>query len=100
GQGGGFSPFGGPPEPRGPSRGEDLTTKISISLPDAVRGTELPLVIDRPGRCSKCKGSGELGKPSKCPTCNGTGRTRSRGPFASTCPTCGGTGKVAPPCDQ
>ena len=88
--------------PQGPSRGEDLTTRLHVGLKDAVMGTERALSVSRPGRCKKCDGKGEVGKVSTCATCKGSGRVRQgRGPvaFMGACPTCGGTGKAAQPCD-
>jgi molecular chaperone DnaJ len=98
---GGFG-FGFPPtERQRPERGEDLTTRIQVSLADAVNGTERSLRVTRPGRCPSCGGSGHAGGVETCPTCGGTGRTRSkRGPlsFSGACPTCAGTGKATRPC--
>jgi len=88
--------------PRGPARGEDLTTRIQLSLSEAINGTEKTLSITRPGRCPTCGGAGEKGPVTKCPTCGGTGRAkRNLGPlsFSGACPTCGGTGRAAKPCD-
>ena len=85
----------------GPERGEDLTTKVRINLKEAIRGTERSLELQRPGRCERCKGTGQKGAPTTCPTCKGSGRARQgRGPlsFAGACPTCQGTGRTAPPC--
>ena len=104
--GAGFDPFGeeaaSAPAPRRASRrGEDLTAKVQITLTEAVKGAERSLVLNRPGRCPSCKGSGEQGKPGKCQTCNGTGRTRNRGPlsFSGACDACNGTGRAGIPCD-
>jgi molecular chaperone DnaJ len=108
---GGFDPFGGgatasaSAEAGRPAsaRGEDLTARVQVTLPEAIKGVERVLDVTRPGRCPTCHGSGDQGKPGKCPTCNGTGRTRSgRGPlsFSGACPTCAGTGKAAKPCPE
>ena len=79
-----------------PARGEDLTARVQIALPEAVKGGEHALLLTRPGRCARCKGTGDEGTPGKCETCNGTGRTRNRGPlpFSGACPACAGTGLV------
>jgi molecular chaperone DnaJ len=98
----GFSPDG-PEQPIGPSRGEDLTAKVQLTLNEAMNGTERVLSVRRPGRCPTCDGKGEHGPVGKCPTCNGTGRARRGiGPlsFSGACPTCNGTGRAAPPCPQ
>lgn len=109
---GGFDPFGGGGAAasasaeagrHAPMRGEDLTARVQVTLPEAVQGAERALALTRPGRCPRCHGSGDQGKPGKCPTCNGTGRTRSgRGPlsFSGACPTCAGTGRAAKPCPE
>jgi molecular chaperone DnaJ len=95
---------GGPFRARaeGPSRGEDLHTRVRVTLREAVTGTERTLAIDRPEECKKCHGTGHIGKPKTCPTCAGSGRIKQgRGPLSlsTTCPNCGGSGKVAPRCD-
>jgi molecular chaperone DnaJ len=95
---------GGPFRARaeGPARGEDLHTRVRVSLREAVTGTERTLAIDRPVECKKCHGAGHIGKPKTCATCGGTGRIKQgRGPLSlnTPCPACGGSGKVAPPCD-
>ena len=107
--GAGFRPFGfgGPeeeeePSPRGrqagPSRGADLTSRLQISLAEAVTGAERTVSVTRPGRCRKCDGRGTFGATGKCATCGGSGRARSAFGFGQACPTCGGAGRVAPPC--
>jgi molecular chaperone DnaJ len=84
-----------------PTRGEDLSAKLRITLSEAVRGAERALTLNRPVPCKTCDGRGELGAPTTCATCQGTGRARrSQGPiqFSGACPTCGGTGRSAKPC--
>lgn len=86
---------------RGPSNGQDLTTRVAVSLAEAVRGTERTLQLSRPGACTRCDGRGEEGQPEKCPTCNGSGRARMKqGPisFQGSCPTCRGTGSKGQVC--
>ncbi len=86
----------------GPARGEDLHTRVQLTLNEAVNGTQRSLNITRPGVCPTCKGSGHQGRPVKCPTCGGTGRARrSVGgvSFTGACPTCNGTGRAAKPCE-
>ncbi len=100
----GRSNDGGPFRARaeGPARGEDLHTRVRVSLREAVTGTERALAIERPMECKKCHGSGHIGKPKTCPTCGGSGRIKQgRGPLSlsTPCPNCGGSGKVAPVCD-
>ncbi len=102
--GGGVDFDGGNPydvEETGPTRGEDLTTRVQLGLKDAVTGTERSLTVTKPGRCGTCDGKGVRGAVTTCATCGGTGRTkRRRGPlqFSGACPTCHGTGRSAPTC--
>lgn len=84
--------------PAGPQRGEDLTTRVQVTLNEAVTGTERVLSLRKPGRCQRCHGQGQAGAVSTCPACNGSGRSRRAGPFVSACPTCGGSGRAAAPC--
>lgn len=86
--------------PRSPGRGEDLVAQVTLSLAEAINGTERTLSIQRPGRCQRCSGQGEAGATGPCPTCKGTGRMRRNPatPFAGACPTCNGTGRAAEPC--
>jgi molecular chaperone DnaJ len=86
----------------GAERGETLTAQVTLSLAEAITGTERTLSLERPGRCQRCNGRGESGASGPCPTCKGTGRTRRNAgmPFAGACPTCNGTGRAAEPCPQ
>lgn len=74
GAGAGFDPFGGAEASAraGPVRGEDLSTKVIVTLKEAVRGTERALAITRPGRCPTCEGRGVRGR-KPCRDCEGTG---------------------------
>ncbi len=85
----------------GPSRGEDMSAKVVLTLAEAVRGTERALQVTRPGQCGTCSGKGATGPVTTCTTCGGSGQTRSGfGPlqFSRPCPTCGGSGRHAKPC--
>ena len=77
-------------------RGADLHAALTISLADALRGTERPLIITRHDRCATCNGSGVVqAGGSRCVSCHGTGALRSaRGHmvFSRPCARCGGTG--------
>ena len=97
--GGGFG-FGFPQED-GPQGGQDLSSRVQVSLSEAVTGTERTLELARPGRCGTCDGTGHKGRPAVCKTCKGTGRARmgqGQVAFMGVCPTCEGTGEVAPAC--
>jgi molecular chaperone DnaJ len=89
----------------GPTPGEDLSAQLSLSFNEALSGTERQITLERPGRCQRCKGSGEVGTPTTCATCQGTGKVRRAGGMlgmavGGTCSTCRGTGRSAPPCPQ
>ncbi|MDR2945523.1 MAG: DnaJ domain-containing protein [Candidatus Adiutrix sp.] len=68
--------FGGQAAPK---RGDDAHLNLSISLREAVGGTEAAL---------------EVGLPKTCPQCQGQGIVASGGGVRS-CPTCGGRGQVS-----
>lgn len=103
--GGGFGVedlFGGGAARRaqGAQRGEDLNARVTVSLGEAVSGTERTLSLQRPGRCATCHGTGRTGRPTPCTACHGSGKARglSIAGFGAPCPACGGSGTVAPPC--
>lgn len=87
----------------GPTAGEDITATLSLSFSEALTGVERSISLQRPGRCQRCQGAGQVGTPSTCSTCGGTGKVRRAGGIlgmasSGTCPTCRGTGRAAPPC--
>lgn len=94
--------FGG--TARRSTRGRDVTTTVTLDLPDAVNGVSKTVRITGDTTCSRCSGAGaEPGtSPSVCATCRGSGRTNpDQGPalFVRSCPECGGSGQVIPtPC--
>ena len=88
---------------RGPQRGADLRTSITLDFEEAVFGTEREIEVTRNEICTECSGSGaEPGsKPERCPSCNGSGEVRRVqqsifGQFVnvSTCERCRGEGRV------
>jgi molecular chaperone DnaJ len=84
---------------RGPRRGADLETEVTIGFEDAVRGATVPLRLSTPGSCETCGGSGAAPgtAPTVCPVCNGAGVTsRNQGgfAFAEPCRNCRGSGRV------
>lgn len=89
---------------RGPRRGSDLRYNLSISLEDAVHGTEVEIRIPRHEPCDTCEGSGAKKgtQPITCPTCKGAGQIRINQGFlavSQTCPQCRGRGTViSDPC--
>jgi molecular chaperone DnaJ len=86
----------------GPTPGEDITASLTLSLSEALTGIERSISLQRPGRCQRCHGSGQVGTPTTCATCGGSGRTRRSagvlGMAGGMCPTCHGSGRAAPPC--
>jgi molecular chaperone DnaJ len=93
---------------RGPRRGADLRSDLTISFEEAVFGVDKEIEIRRPEVCSICHGSGAKpgSNPIACTTCNGSGEVRRvqqsiLGSFVNvtTCSTCQGTGELIPePC--
>lgn len=88
---------------RGPRRGRDIETTITLSFEDAVFGVEKDLKLTFDDECKHCKGETvEPGYSLKtCETCKGAGQTirvvnTMFGAIqqAATCPTCHGKGKV------
>jgi molecular chaperone DnaJ len=91
--------FGGASRGRGPRRGADVETDVTLSFGDALRGATVPVRLTTTGTCTTCRGSGASpGTTSReCPTCAGAGvTTRNQGGFAFSepCRTCRGQGRV------
>lgn len=94
---------GGGQQRRGPQRGRDVETNLTLSFEQAVFGVEEKLELDMDDECSHCKGTTvEPGHSMKtCPTCKGAGQqTRILNTMfgqmqqAVTCETCHGRGQV------
>jgi molecular chaperone DnaJ len=95
---------------RGPQRGADLRTSITLDFEEAIFGAEREIEIARNEVCTVCDGTGaEAGsKPERCPSCNGAGEIHRVqqsifGQFRniSTCERCRGEGKViSNPCQS
>ncbi|MBG0560482.1 molecular chaperone DnaJ [Actinoplanes aureus] len=91
---------GGPgPARRGPQRGRDVETEVTLDFAQAVRGTTLPLTLRTPGACDTCRGSGAKPgtTPRSCPKCHGTGLISSNQgsfSFSEPCRDCQGSGSV------
>ncbi|HEY1085661.1 MAG TPA: molecular chaperone DnaJ [Candidatus Saccharimonadales bacterium] len=95
--------FGGGQPDRGPVRGRDVETQITLTFEEAIFGVERELELSLDDECSHCKGTTvEPGSSMKtCPTCKGAGQqTRVMNTMfgaiqqAVTCETCKGRGKV------
>jgi molecular chaperone DnaJ len=85
-------------------RGSDLRYDLSLSLEEAVGGTEVKIRIPTQISCKTCGGTGARPGTSAvtCQRCGGAGQIRMAQGFFSvqqTCPTCRGTGRTIPdPC--
>jgi molecular chaperone DnaJ len=96
--GGGNAP-GGPAGRRGPQRGRDVETEVTLDFAQAVRGTTLPLTLRTPGACDTCHGSGAKPgtTPRACVKCQGTGLISSNQgsfSFSEPCRECQGSGSI------
>ncbi len=100
-----FSQFfgAGAQQARGPRRGRDIETNVTLTFEEAVFGVERELELDMDDECEHCKGTTvEPGHSMKtCPTCNGSGQKMQvvntifgQIQQATTCPECKGRGKV------
>lgn len=82
----------------GSSRGSDLSYNMSLTLEEAVAGTEVKIKIPVKAACGACNGSGARKgtRPVSCGTCHGQGQVRMQQGFFSvqqTCPSCRGSGQ-------
>ncbi|TAJ43919.1 molecular chaperone DnaJ [Methanofollis fontis] len=97
-----FDTFFGGGGPRGPRPGADLLLRLSVSLKDAVFGTDREVEVFHTESCPDCDGTGSTNKKvHTCPKCGGSGQIRQVsqslfGQFVrmSPCPECGGRGKT------
>jgi len=97
---------------RGPRRGGDVESEVTLDFREACTGLMLPLTLSSDTACPACRGTGAKPgtSPRTCPSCQGTGMTaRSSGAFGLSepcaachgrgtivddpCPTCHGTGQ-------
>ena len=88
---------------RGPRRGRDLETSITLSFEEAVFGADKNIQLTMDDECHHCHGTTvEPGSSMKtCPTCKGSGQQMrimntmfGQVQQAVVCPTCKGRGKV------
>jgi len=101
----------------GPRQGQDLRTRMSVSLEAAYEGITREVTVTRPERCPDCDGAGHPPEADAetCPECGGQGQTtrvqqtplgrvqqtqtcrRCEGEgtlYSEQCSTCGGDGQV------
>lgn len=86
---------------RGPARGYDLETQVSLTLEDVFAGCERDVEFTRMDVCEKCTGSGAKpgSKPTPCSTCGGHGKVQQTGfggmfRMVTACPNCQGRGTI------
>lgn len=100
-----FGAFSGQRRTRA-ARGNDLRYDITLTLEEAVFGTEKIISFMKWERCGTCSGTGsEPGTSSTtCTACKGTGQVRFQQGFFSvskSCGKCSGTGKIiSHPCKE
>lgn len=80
-----------------PAQNADITTRLSISFMDAIKGIKKKIGYHATSSCKTCTGTGlKPGSyPKKCSACGGSGEQMvSKGGFKifMTCQTCGGAG--------
>jgi molecular chaperone DnaJ len=80
-------------------RGADLRYNLSLSLEDAVNGSNVKIRVPSMVYCKVCSGSGaKTGTQAEtCTTCGGVGQVRMQQGFFSvqqTCPDCRGRGQI------
>ena len=99
--GGGAAPggTGARARSRGPERGEDVETVLSIPFRTAATGGKVPIDLEVTEECATCHGTGAApgAKIQTCPECQGRGTISfGQGGFAvqRPCPMCLGKGTV------
>ena len=98
----GFGGMGSRRQARMEDIGNDILTRVNVTLQEAATGTEKKIALEHIKACDHCKGAGsEPGsKTITCDQCKGKGQvaTTRRTPFGiiqtiSACGKCGGAGK-------
>ena len=107
--GGGFGGSSGQRR-NAPTRGEDISVRITVSFDEAAFGTKKDVSYNRIQKCGDCGGSGAAKgtHAETCKTCGGSGQrrvTQRIGGMAfqstTTCDACRGTGKIIKtPCSE
>jgi molecular chaperone DnaJ len=97
---------GGGTRGRGPKRGGDVETEVTLDFAEAARGVTVPLRLASPHACTTCGGSGARPgtSPRTCSTCHGSGAVSvNQGPFSLSqpCRDCRGRGRIVDdPCSD
>ena len=97
---------GGAAGRRGPARGGDIETRVSITLEEAATGVTKDITVLRNAACATCGGNGAAPgtQPETCQQCGGRGQVMHSQGFlmiSSTCPVCRGEGRmVRKPCTR
>ena len=91
--------FGGGGGRRGPGRGDDVQTRVSVTLKEAATGVTKEIKVVRNVACATCNGTGAApgSLPEPCQRCGGRGQVMHAQGFlmiSSTCPVCRGEGRV------
>ena len=85
----------------GPEAGTDLEYQVRVPFWEAIKGGVIRLSISRRDTCQSCHGSGIIESPGMCRQCGGSGQitqTGGRMKFNAACPNCHGTGKNITAC--
>lgn len=84
-------------------RGQDIRTRVTLTLDEIANGCEKSITLERKRPCPECQGKGAKNASDikTCPTCKGSGQVQhisnsffGRSISYATCPQCSGTGKV------
>ncbi len=87
----------------GPTRGEDLSYRLTLDFEEAVFGCKKPLEFYHTERCDACGGKGaeKASDAETCPTCGGSGTVRvmknigfGSMQMQQSCSRCGGKGRI------
>lgn len=86
-----------------PRQGQNLRTRVELSLEEAYEGSEKQFTINRPETCPECRGRGHPSDANvrTCPECNGQGQKTTvrntalgRVQQTQTCRRCEGSGDI------
>ncbi len=82
-----------------PRPGRDISSSVSISFDQAIKGGKVRLTVQRSQTCPECSGTGAASgsSPEPCPQCGGSGTvTMGQGKFGISrpCPRCYGKGMI------